>query len=161
MSQVHVALARQYLERHSPFGRWAIVRMLPVIPTMPAYVAEFVSVSSGSMKLDELIAATQEVSRLHTDNGLADPCTAQVAAAFHAIAPIEPPRSWPKDQKARFTELPYDLQRYVAAHEDQRERGIRRAQNEAAVARQALAATQKPTTEINDDVYTEKAHALT
>ncbi|UPJ31013.1 hypothetical protein [Bradyrhizobium sp. CW1] len=119
--------------------------MLPVMPTMPAYVAEFVSVSSGSMKLDDLIAATQEVSRLHTDNGLADPCTAQVAAAFNAIAPIEPPRSWPKDQKVRFTELPYDLQRYVAAHEDQRERGIRRAQNEAAVARQALAAIQKPT----------------
>jgi serine/threonine protein kinase HipA of HipAB toxin-antitoxin module len=91
-----------------------------------------------------LIAATQEVSRLHAGNGLADPCTAQVTAAFQAIAPIEPPRAWPKDQKARFTELPYGLQKYVAAHEARRETEIRRAHNEAAKARQELAAIMQP-----------------
>lgn len=141
-SPVHVALARQYLEQHSPFGQWALAKRLPALPTLPSYVADFVS--SSSMKLEDLIAATQEVSRLHTRNGLADPCTSQVTAAFHAIAPIDPPRSWPKDQKACFAELPYGLQKYVAAHEDQRERAIRRAQNEAATARQQLAAIEQP-----------------
>ncbi|XSC46798.1 hypothetical protein ACF1BQ_014600 [Bradyrhizobium sp. RDT10] len=143
-SPIHVALARQYLEQHSPFGQWALVRRLPVLPTLPIHVAEFVSSSFPSMKLEDLIASMQEVSRLHTSNGLADPCTAQVTAAFYAIAPIDPPRSWPKDQKACFAELPYGVQKYVAAHDDQRERAIRRAHNEAATARQQLAAIEKP-----------------
>jgi len=142
MSPVQIALARQYLEQHSPFGQWALARRLPVLPTLPGYVAEFVARSSK--KLDDLIAATQEVSRLHTSNGLADPCTAQVTAAFQAIAPIDPPRSWPKDQKACFAELPYGLQKYVAAHEDRREKEIHRAHNEAANARKALEAIQQP-----------------
>ena len=137
-------------EQHSPFGQWALARRLPVLPTLPSYVADFVSSSFSAMKLEDLIAATQEVSRLHTGNGLADPCTAQVTAAFQVIAPIDPPRSWPKDQKACFAELPYGVQKYVAAHEAQREKEIRRAQNEAATARQALAAIQKPITEVQN-----------
>jgi hypothetical protein len=155
MSPVQIALARQYLEQR-PFGQWALARRLPVLPTLPGYVAEFVARSS--MKLEDLIAVTTEVSRMHTGNGLADPCTAQVTAAFQAIAPIETPRSWPKAQKACFAELPYGLQKYVAAHDDQREKAIRRAQNEAATARQQLAAIQK-TTEVKN-VDTEKTHAL-
>lgn len=63
-----------------------------------------------------------------------------VAAAISDIAGIEPPRSWPDNHKSRFKSLPYDLQRYVAAHEKQREKVLRRAQNEAALARQQLAA---------------------
>jgi hypothetical protein len=149
ISPVQVALARQYLEQHSRFGAWAMVRKLPVLPTLPSYLAEFVSGNFPTMKLEDLIAETQEVSRLHTSNGLGDPCTAQVTAAFQAIAPIDSPRSWPKDQKVRFAELPYGLQQYVAAHEDQRERAIRRAHNEAATTRQQIEALEQPTKDNN------------
>jgi hypothetical protein len=55
-----------------------------------------------------------------------------------SIAKIDPPRSWPDPLKARFRSLPYDLQVYVEKHERDREKTVRRAQNEAAQARQAL-----------------------
>jgi len=48
---------------------------------------------------------------------------------------VDPPRSWPDGNRQRFKSLPYDLQVYVAAHEAQREKALRRAQNEAANAR--------------------------
>ncbi|SEB94723.1 hypothetical protein [Bradyrhizobium erythrophlei] len=137
-SPVQVTLARQYLEAHNLFGRWATVRKLPVLPTMPVYIADFVSNSFPAAKLEELIRATEEVSRLHTGNGLADPVTGQVASAFQAIAPIAPPRSWPTEHKTSFLQLPYGLQKYVAAHESRSEKEVRRAQSEAAAARQKL-----------------------
>ena len=78
---------------------------------------------------------------MHVALGVADPTLGgDVAAAVSDIAGIAPPRSWPNDRKQRFNSLPYDLQVYVAAHEASRERAIRRAQNEAANARQQLAA---------------------
>ena len=58
----------------------------------------------------------------------------------------DPPRSWPNDRKQRFKSLPYDLQVYVADHEARREKAVRRAQNDAAIARQKLAAFQPPQT---------------
>jgi hypothetical protein len=78
---------------------------------------------------------------------LADPTLGGVAAAaINDLAGIDPPRSWPHDRKQRFGSLPYDLQVYVASHEAQREKALRRAQNEAATARQKLEAChQSPT----------------
>jgi hypothetical protein len=63
--------------------------------------------------------------------------------AVSEIAEIEPPRSWPADWKARFNVLPHDLQSFIARHESRREMALRRAQNEAAAARQRLAALQQ------------------
>jgi hypothetical protein len=77
--------------------------------------------------------------------GLADPTLGGVAAAaISDVAALAPPRSWPDDRKQRFASLPYDLQVYVAAHEQQREKALRRAQNEAATATQKLAVGQQP-----------------
>jgi hypothetical protein len=82
------------------------------------------------------------------DYTVADPTLGGiVAAAISDVAGIDPPRSWPGDRKQRFKSLPYDLQVDVADHEARRERAVRRAQNEAAIARQKLAAFQHPQTE--------------
>lgn len=137
-SPVQIAVARQYLEAHNMFGRWATVRKFPVLPTMPAYVAEFVRDTYPAATIEILIGATEEVSRLHTGNGLADPVTCEVTTVFQGIRAIAAPRSWPAEQKARFLQLPYGLQSFFAEHEAQREKQIRRAQNAAALARQQL-----------------------
>jgi len=80
---------------------------------------------------------------MHASMGLADPTLGGPAAvAMSAIAAIPPPRSWPQRFKDRFGELPYDIQAYLAAHEAQRERALRRAQNEAASASRKLAALE-------------------
>jgi hypothetical protein len=52
---------------------------------------------------------------------------------------VDPPRSWGKEEKQRFLQLPPDLQRYYAEREKQRDRHLRRAQNEAAEARKRVA----------------------
>ena len=114
------------------------------MPTAPSAVARFVAdiAPAGIEKVWQEVSA---VSRAHYLIGLADPTSAgPVSAALNAIARIDPPRSWPKEHKFRFTALPYDLQVYVAGHEKRRETEIRRAHNEAAMAKQALAAIQKP-----------------
>lgn len=80
---------------------------------------------------------------MHASLGLADPTLGGPAAdAMSAVAAIAPPRSWPGQFKERFGSLPYDIQAYLAAHETQRERALRRAQNEAASASRKLAALE-------------------
>ena len=55
-------------------------------------------------------------------------------------APIEPPRSWTKEARERFASLPRETQEYLAAREQDRDREVRRTQNEAAEQRKALEA---------------------
>jgi hypothetical protein len=53
---------------------------------------------------------------------------------------IDPPRSWNKDARERFAQLPREAQEYIAAREEERDRVVRQAQNEAARAKQEAAA---------------------
>jgi hypothetical protein len=48
------------------------------------------------------------------------------------VPPIEPPRSWTKEAKDRWQSLPRETQEYLATREQERDREIRRSQNEAA-----------------------------
>jgi hypothetical protein len=56
---------------------------------------------------------------------------------------IAPPRSWGHAERVAFLKLPRDLQLFYSQREDQRDREVRRCQNEAAKARTALAETQQ------------------
>jgi hypothetical protein len=125
------------------FVKWCELGGVEPRPATPANVARFIA-DCTPLGIERLWPAVQEVSRLHVEVGLADPTLGgPVAAAISELARIDPPRSWPTDCKQRFNSLPYDLQVYVAAHEQQREKALRRAQNEAAAARQKLAAYLK------------------
>jgi hypothetical protein len=55
-----------------------------------------------------------------------------------ALPPIEPPRSWTKEEKERFQSLPRETQEYLANREQERDREIRRSQNEAAEQRKVV-----------------------
>jgi len=58
-------------------------------------------------------------------------------------APIEPPRSWTKEARERFASLPRETQEYLAQREQERDRELRRTQNEAAEQRQGLEAERQ------------------
>jgi hypothetical protein len=58
-------------------------------------------------------------------------------------APIEPPRSWTKEARERFAALPRETQEYLASREQDRDRELRRSQNEAAEQRKAMEAERK------------------
>ena len=55
------------------------------------------------------------------------------------LPPIEPPRSWTNEQE-RFKSYPRELQAYLSEREQQRDRELRRSQNEAAEHRKAVEA---------------------
>jgi hypothetical protein len=134
------ALAQARRRDNSLFGNWCELNGIASCPAAPAAVARFVT-DCASLGMERLWPAVQEISRLHVSLGLADPTLGGVAAAaINAVSDIDPPRSWPNDRKQRFKSLPYDLQVYVLSHEAQREKALRRAQNEAATLRQKLAA---------------------
>jgi hypothetical protein len=131
------ALESVRMQEASAFGKWCIQKRVRAIPAAPIHVAAFVRDCEPLIPISKIWEAIQEVSRSHLSNGFADPTAGGIVAeTINAIANIEAPRSWPQEQKVRFTSLPYDLQIYVAAHEAQREKAIRRAQNDAALARQ-------------------------
>lgn len=133
----------QARRRDAPmFVRWCELTNVIACPAAPASVARFVS-DCSSLGVSRLWPAVQDISRMHASLGLADPTLGGPAAdAMSAVAAIAPPRSWPGRFKERFCALPYDIQAYLAAHETQRERALRRAQNEAASASRKLAALE-------------------
>ena len=57
--------------------------------------------------------------------------------------PIEPPRSWTKEQTERWQSLPRETQEYLSQREQERDRELRRSQNEAADQRKAIDAERQ------------------
>jgi hypothetical protein len=136
------ALARARLRDAPMFAKWCELNNLIACPARPDSVARFVT-DCAPLGMSRLWPAMQDISRMHVSLGLADPTLGGAAAcAMSAIAAIPPPRSWPGRFKQRFDALPYDIQIHLASHEAQRERALRRAQNEAASARQKLTALE-------------------
>lgn len=56
---------------------------------------------------------------------------------------IEPPRSWTKEARERFATLPRDTQEYISSREQERDRELRRLQNDAAEQRKAIDADRR------------------
>jgi hypothetical protein len=126
------------------FARWCELNGASFCPASPDAIVKFIG-DCAPLGITRLWPAVQDISRTHVKLGLADPTLGgAVAAAIGDVANICAPRSWPDERKRQFKSLPYDLQVYIADHEARRERVLRRAQNEAAAARQQLAALRQP-----------------
>lgn len=124
------------------FFAWCATSGVRACPAQPATIAQFI-LEHAALGMDELSAIAGAVAGVHQRLGLANPAaTWMVDAALMRVGRVVPPRSWPDKQKARFVELPADLRDYVLQHERQREKALRRAQNEAAALRQRLAALE-------------------
>jgi len=131
------------------FDQWCLLRGYPAFPALPATVAAFVT-DCQSIGIEKLWPAICEISQAHIAAGFADPTAGGVVAgAINVMAQIAPPRSWPKELKARFLVMPHDLQLYIAGHEAKRDTEIKRSHSEAAKLRQTLAAIQEPKKEID------------
>ncbi|MBR1145078.1 hypothetical protein [Bradyrhizobium sp. AUGA SZCCT0431] len=129
----------------SAFIHWCEAKGVRSCPAQPAVIAQF-SLENASLGIDAISEAIDHIAAMHEAAGLANPvATWIVAEALDGIGgDTEAPRSWPKEHKWRFTQLPCVLRRYVAQHERQREKVVRQAHNDAAVAKRQLADIQKP-----------------
>jgi hypothetical protein len=144
INPVLAALAQARTQAAPLFARWCELNGAPFCPARPADVFRFVS-DCASLGIQRLWPALQDISKHHVSLGLADPTLGSpVANAISTIAGVNPPRSWADVDKQRFRLLPYDMQLLVVSHDIRREKALRRAQNEAAAARQRLAAAHQP-----------------
>jgi hypothetical protein len=144
-SPVMQALVNVRMQEASPFGKWCITKNVRALPALPIHVAAFIRDCEPIAPIEKIWEAVLEVSQSHLSNGFADPTAGGVVAeAMNGITQIAPPRSWPAELKVRFAALPYDIQRYLSDREKERDNAVRRAQNDAAEARKALAAIQPP-----------------
>jgi len=143
INPVLVALAQARTRTAPLFARWCELNGASFCPARPADIARFVF-DCASLGIQRLWPALQDVSKHHVSLGLADPTLGSpVANAVSTIAGVDPPRSWADADKQRFRLLPYDMQLLVVSCDIRREKALRRAQNEAAAARQKLVAAQQ------------------
>ena len=136
--------AREAARTFTAFRNWCEENGVRHCPARPEAVAQFV-LDHAPSGLETLGATVAAISGVHSQRGLANPtATWMVAAALRQVGDVAPPRSWPKAFKDRFAELPLPLKRYVAKHDAEREKVLRRAQNEAARAKRGLAEVSAP-----------------
>jgi hypothetical protein len=131
--------------------RWCEVNGRSPAPAAPADIAAFVE-DIAELGIERVWPIIQSISAAHAQFGLADPTrTSRVSLAINAVSKIEPPRSWPKEEHELFLQLPYDVQKVVLRREAERDRQVRKVQNE----RDALAQLQKIRDEKSDATNTE------
>lgn len=120
------------------FERWCLINNHQPFGASPAIVTKFVN-DIAPMGIAAVWEAVQEVARMHYTHGLSSPCDGgPVAAAINELAGIAPPRSWPRDEQIRFKSLPYDMQLIISKREADRDKEIRRLQQEFAALRKGL-----------------------
>jgi hypothetical protein len=114
---------------------WCAKSNLTAFPVLPAAVAVFVLNNAAlGDRLEKVIAS---IGAVHEADGRANPVLSAIVieALANVLPPIEPPSGWPKDRKADFGRLDRGLQKFIVAHERQIVTEMRRAQNEAALAK--------------------------
>jgi hypothetical protein len=111
------------------FETWCREKALRSFPARPSTIA-FFCLDNVAFGIERLLAVVDSISAVH--EGLADPAAHPcVSAALATIAPIEPPRHWPKSEKHQFLALPRSLQQFVADHEKQQDKAFRTSLNKA------------------------------
>ena len=135
------------IHRPQRFIAWCDDHSLPWRPANPSVIAMFVLQFT---KLGNLVEELRILSLAHSSQNLPDPCSAyQVTEALARLVKVEPPRSWPKDRQLLFLSLSPDLQQYISERETERDKAVRRSQNDAASWRKHIEQTKS--TETNDE----------
>jgi hypothetical protein len=156
--QVDATLGPAPRDTHRPqrFIRWAEAQALPWRPATPSAVAAFV-LEHTKLDVEEL----RLISLAHSIIGLPDPCGAwQVVAAISRLTKTRHlPRSWPREFQLQWDVLPEDIKQIIQTREEQRDRAVSRAQNEAADLRKKLANYSKPKEITNGDIVETETRA--
>jgi len=89
---------------------------------------------------EELPSDGQDAAQPQADPG---ETTEQQSEPEAELPPIEPPRSWTKEEKEEFASYPREAQEKIARREQERESALRRGQNEAAEKLKGLSAKEQ------------------
>jgi len=139
--QPKTPLAADVLDRLNRFLAFTKETCCRACPARPSSVAAFVIHEHGlGTPAQQILSLVEAIAAFHDHYGLAKPvATAIVRLALEEVIHIEPPRAWPKEEKAAFALLPPDIRNVIARRENERDAWLRRAQNKAAEERKASA----------------------
>lgn len=128
------ALAKDVLERLDIFGKWAASKQVRKCPAKPTTISAFcIEQHELGATAQVILAMLGAIEALHDFHSLSNPVrTAIVRAALEQIIKLDPPRSWPKEDKALFAQLDPQIRRVIARREADRDRELRRLQSKAA-----------------------------
>ncbi len=113
-------LSVDVLDRFNRFAEWCEAKSVRKLPTKPSSLAAYVAeLHALGHPIQNILAVLAAVTAVHAYRNLADPVNGQVHVALDLIVRVDPPRSWPKDQKAMFALLPPDIREVIAAREEQ------------------------------------------
>ena len=131
------------------FANWCVLQNVQPIPIVPSMLARFIA-NCAPLGMETLWPIVQEISRAHVSIGLPDPTAGGVvASAINDISKIEPPRSWPKEDRLRFYSMPWDIQQCVLRREQQDRAAINKAMQDRADALKELTAIKSEVTNGN------------
>jgi hypothetical protein len=132
--------------RLDAFNKWAIARQARRCPAKPATVALFALEQADlGVPPQQILAQLDAIEKLHDKWTLPNPVRTAIAqAALETIIKVDPPRSWPREDKVRFAQLDPDIGQVIAEREALRDRALRKLQNEKALERQRQNGAAKP-----------------
>jgi hypothetical protein len=138
-----------------PFLDYCGIVNVRYLPARATTVASFIFKQFDSgVKPDTIFDQLAALERLHDQFDMANPvATSAARAALGEVASTESPRSWPQADKELFKTLPPQIRNVILNREKDREKTLRRAQNEAGDLRRLLktAADTKPVTNEKED----------
>jgi hypothetical protein len=140
--------------RLDSFNKWAGSRSARRCPAKPATVALWALEQADlGVPVQQILAQLDAIEKLHDKFSLSNPVrTAIVQAALETIIKVDPPRSWPREDKVRFARLDPDTREIIAKRENDRDKELRRLQARAAEAKKRLSngAGTKPVQQTDD-----------
>ena len=150
-SEPKTPLASDELSRLGRFLAWAKEKCVRACPARPSVVAAYVLHEHGlGTPAQQILAILEAVTAFHDHHGQPNPsATAVVRLALDDVIRIEPPRSWPKEDKVLFATLPPDIRDVIARREQERDASLRRKQNELAEQTKRLT-TEAATNSVNN-----------
>jgi hypothetical protein len=122
------------------FANWCQLRGEVGLPASPATIGRFID-DIAVMGIEKVWDQIQQIRREHYVRELGDPTLGHgpVADALNRISGLKAPRSWRDEAKYEWGGLPYPVQLELVRREEQRDREVRRLQNELAAVKRANA----------------------
>jgi hypothetical protein len=138
-------LAPDVLGRIDIFGKWCEARGVRKCPVKNWVLATYLlEKSAEGIPAEPLLATLAAVAALHDHHNLSNPTATRVVnlALEHILREEKQPR-WSKDELIEWRHLPLPIRNAIARREEDRDRELRRLQNEAAKRRQTNGADTK------------------
>ena len=133
LDETTIALLQPFIQFCSAAG----VRSCPARPH--AVCAWILSEAKRGTPADRILATLSAIEEWHDRSGFANPVTTSVTGfALDQVIKTEPPRSWTRLEQGMFRHLPPEIRAAISRREHEREKTMRRSQNEAADLRHKL-----------------------